>query len=56
MSKAISYYDWNLAFSKSDDREISSTKKDLSKKFNSIGIAEEDFKDYLKKWKSEHLN
>jgi hypothetical protein len=55
MSKAISYYDWSLAFKKEDYQEEPPVTISNKKKLNSIGIAEDEFKDYIKRWKTEHL-
>jgi hypothetical protein len=55
MSKAISYYDWSLTFKQEDYKEEPLITKSNKKKLNSIGIAEDEFKDYIKKWKTEHL-
>ncbi|MFX1419797.1 MAG: hypothetical protein ACFE9N_12830 [Promethearchaeota archaeon] len=51
MSKAISYYDWELSF-----KTKSESDKDLKKeKFNSLGISDYNFKDFIKKWKESNL-
>lgn len=55
-SKVVSYYDWSLGFkgNKSDSNsKITITKKNS---LNSIGIIEDDFKDYLRKWKNRNLS
>ena len=52
MSKAVSYYDWSLGF-KNSEKTISS--KSPNRSLNSIGIADDDFKDFLNKWKKENL-
>jgi len=54
-SKIISYYDWSLGFKGNTDRtsKITLTKK---KRLNSIGIADDDFKTYLRKWKNTNLS
>ena len=51
MSKAISYYDWSLGHRPKPDY-ISKTQ---NRRFNSIGIADDEFKDFLDKWKKENL-
>ena len=51
-SKVISYYDWSLGF-KGTDR---TSKITVTKKLNSIGIADADFKNYLRKWKNRNLS
>jgi hypothetical protein len=54
-SKVISYYDWSLGFKGNTDRtsNITLTKKN---RLNSIGIADDDFKNYLRKWKNRNLS
>jgi len=54
MSKAeISYLDWELSFR----REKKEEDKSQSEKENitSLGIPEDQFKNYLRKWKNENL-
>ncbi len=52
MSKAVSYYDWELSFkSKSDKDQI-----DHKGFVNSIGMSENNFKDFIKKWKETNLS
>ena len=46
-SKVISYYDWSLGFKGNNTDRTS--KITLTKKLNSIGIADNDFKNYLRK-------
>ncbi len=55
MSKAISYLDWALGFKSTEDEDPIIVRPKNNKKFNSIGIAEDYFKDYIKKWKTENL-
>jgi hypothetical protein len=50
MSKAISYYDWSLGFKKFPSESKLKIKK------NSLGLDENDFKEYLSKWKEKNLN
>ncbi|MBY9005172.1 MAG: hypothetical protein KGD63_00255 [Candidatus Lokiarchaeota archaeon] len=54
MSKSeISYYDWKLTFKKKVDNCIDLHK---NRKFqNSIGISDDEFTEYLKKWKKKNL-
>jgi hypothetical protein len=49
MSKAISYYDWSLGFKKFPSKPEAKNNK------NSIGIDEDEFKNYLRKWKEKYL-
>ncbi len=52
MSKAVSYYDWELSFkSKSDLDQI--IQKDV---INSLGMSDNNFKDFIKKWKKKNLS
>ncbi len=53
-SKVISYYDWSLGFKGNNTDRTS--KITLTKKLNSIGIADNDFKNYLRKWKNRNLS
>ena len=59
MSKAISYYDWELNFRKKAVVKPSSYRKTEYKisqeNVNSIGISENTFKDFMKKWKEKNL-
>jgi len=52
MSKAASYYDWTLNFKKNAPNHKSSSNID---ELNAIGIKDEEFKGYLKKWKERNL-
>lgn len=54
MSKAVSYYDWKLSFQRKID-----TKEDelnVNKPVNTLGISENNFKDFIKNWKEKNLN
>ena len=59
MSKAISYYDWELNFRKKavlTPNSRNKTKKKISQeKINSLGLSDNAYKDFMKKWKSENL-
>ncbi|MFX0021772.1 MAG: hypothetical protein ACFE9S_05565 [Candidatus Hermodarchaeota archaeon] len=51
MSKAVSYYDWELSFkNKSNKRQINPKEE-----FNSLGISDYNFKNFMKKWKESNL-
>ena len=53
MSKAVvSYYDWELSF-KNKSKFDNSLKKD---NFNSLGMSDNSFKDFMKKWKKNNLH
>lgn len=51
MTKSISYYDWELSFKKKkdDDEPIEEIK------VNSLGVDENTFKEFMKKWKENNL-
>ncbi|MFX1259608.1 MAG: hypothetical protein ACFFAN_17275 [Promethearchaeota archaeon] len=51
MSKAVSYYDWELNFNKKGLNQKSNNKKDI----NSLGIPDNEFKDFMRKWKKKNL-
>ncbi|MHA1291644.1 MAG: hypothetical protein ACTSQJ_03125 [Promethearchaeota archaeon] len=52
MSKALSFFEWELNF-RSKSHSFSNFKK-KEVKVNSLGILEEDFKKYLEKWKERN--
>ncbi|MFX0031242.1 MAG: hypothetical protein ACFE8E_02985 [Candidatus Hodarchaeota archaeon] len=52
MSKAVSYYDWTLNFKKNAPNHNSPSSID---EINAIGMKDEEFKGYLKKWKEKNL-
>ncbi|MBA7550380.1 hypothetical protein ES705_42892 [subsurface metagenome] len=54
MSKAVSYYDWKLSF----QRKIDTKEDELNdnKPVNTLGISENNFKDFIKNWKEKNLN
>ena len=52
MSKAVSFYDWELSFKDKSKLDIDIKKTD----FNSLGIADNSFKDSLKKWKDKNFS
>jgi len=49
-SKVVSYYDWSIQF------KNSMKNSNLNSNLNSIGIADDDFKNYLRKWKNRNLS
>ena len=51
MSKAVSYYDWELSF-KNKSKSDKNVKMDS---FNSLGMSDNNFKEYMKKWKQNNL-
>ena len=52
MSKAVSYYDWQQSF-----RDKTMSDKILNQdNTNSLGISENNFKDFIKKWEKKNLN
>ena len=52
MSKAVSYYDWQQSFRD----KIKSDKIPNQDNTNSLGISENNFKDFIKKWREKNLN
>lgn len=52
MSKAVSFYDWELSFKMKSESE----KKMKKENFNSLGISDNNFKDFMKKWKDKNLS
>ncbi|MBY9012120.1 MAG: hypothetical protein KGD70_07085 [Candidatus Lokiarchaeota archaeon] len=54
-SKVVSYFDWSLGF-KSNSTDSALKLKTLKKSnLNSIGITDDNFKQYIKKWKNSNL-
>ncbi|MFX1480310.1 MAG: hypothetical protein ACFFCI_19560 [Promethearchaeota archaeon] len=53
MSKAISYYDWKLSFQRKIDTEVE--KSNDNEPFNTLGIPDSNFKDFVKNWKEKNL-
>ena len=56
MSKAISNYDSFYDWEKSFKIKSESEKKIETQSTTSIGISEDNFKNFLKKWKKNNLN
>ncbi len=52
MSKAVSYYDWELSFKSKSEKEQIIQKDDI----NTLGISDNRFKDFMKKWKERNLS
>ncbi len=46
MSKAVSYYDWQLTFKDNNLNDAF---------FNSLGISDNNFKEFMKKWKEKNF-
>ena len=55
-SKVISYYDWSLGFKGNNTDRTSKITLTKKNRLNSIGIADDDFKNYLRKWKNRNLS
>jgi len=55
-SKALSYYDWSKGFKKSSVNHDSNEAQLSVEDRNSIGIPDNQFKSYIKKWKEENLS
>jgi hypothetical protein len=54
MSKAISYYDWELSYHEREGKKENIFEKQ-KKDQTSIGISKETLKNFLEKWKNENL-
>ena len=58
MSKAISYYDWELNFRKkavlTPNSRNKTEKKSSQEKINSLGLSDNAFKDFMKEWKEKN--
>ena len=54
MSKAVSYYDWELSFQRKIDTNEVEVNDD--KPINTLGIFKNEFKDFVKNWKEKNLN
>ena len=55
MSKSVSYYDWELSFKKKADPAPIDSRVVKKATNNSLGIPDDDFKEFMKKWKKENL-
>jgi len=56
MSKAISYYDWELNFRKKAVLQPYSRGKTINQEnINSLGLSDYAFKDFMKKWKEKNI-
>lgn len=57
MSKAVSFYDWELAFRKKKETNNKNEKnsKTNGKKINSIGISESVFNSFIRSWQEKNL-
>lgn len=54
MSKAVSYYDWKLSFQrKADSTEESVNESEIT---NTLGISDNNFKNFMKKWKEKNFS
>ena len=55
MSKTVSYYDWELSFKKKADLAPIDSRVVKRANINSLGIPDNDFKEFMKNWKKENL-
>jgi len=55
-SKVVSYYDWSLGFKGNNTDSTSKITLTKKNRLNSIGIADDDFENYLRKWKNRNLS
>ena len=54
-SKAVSYFDWSLGFKSNNTENTLKFKGTKKSNLNSIGMSDDDFKRYIKKWKNSNL-
>jgi hypothetical protein len=52
MSKAVSFYDWSLSLKNKSENDQILQKDDI----NSLGMSDNNFKDFMKKWKENNLS
>jgi hypothetical protein len=50
MSKAVSYYDWELSFKEKSEKNQVLKRNNT----NSLGISDSYFKDFMQKWKEKN--
>jgi hypothetical protein len=50
MSKAVSYYDWNLSF-----KQTIQSKPNDKDSINSLGMTDNNFKNFMKEWKEKNF-
>ena len=51
----MSYYDWSLGFKKNQPKINHEKNNQMFKKVNSLGIPQDQFKEYLRAWKERNL-
>ena len=54
MSKAVSYYDWELSLRKKH-LTTGNLKVEKPSHTNSIGLSDEEFKNFMNNWKKKNL-
>ncbi|MHA1195202.1 MAG: hypothetical protein ACTSRH_02315, partial [Promethearchaeota archaeon] len=54
-SKVVSYYDWSLGFKKNQPKINHEKNNQMFKKVNSLGIPQDQFREYLKRWKERNF-
>ena len=54
-SKIVSYFDWSLGFKSNSTDNTLKFKSTKKTNLNSIGITNDDFKQYIKKWKNRNF-
>ena len=52
MSKAISFYDWSLSLKQKSENDQTLQKDNI----NSLGMSDNNFKDFMKKWKEKNFS
>ena len=51
----MSYYDWSLGFKKNQPKINHEKNNQMFKKVNSLGIPQDQFREYLKRWKERNF-
>jgi len=54
-SEGLSYFDWSLGFRSNATENNLKIKIKKKSNLNSIGMTNDDFKQYLEKWKNRNL-
>lgn len=54
-SEGLSYFDWSLGFRSNTTENTFKIKTKKKSNLNSIGMTNDDFKQYLEKWKNRNL-
>ena len=49
-SNSVSFYDWELSFKNKSDKDIE------KESFNSLGLSDNSFKNFIEEWKDKNLS